>query len=617
LVKSNLKYSVLAALLIMVVALTGYQYGFRARVRPSPASVQTQRPGHVSAPALPSSHTRLAPPLVGATYMGDNWPMNFTNAFRRENVAADFARMRQDGFNAVVLLVPWGDFQPVFDPCCTYDERAFERMDFLIDRAREAGLDVVLRIGYGWTFHPDAGDVGVRTHRLLNDVHVRQAFLAYVARGGELARKHANVRLSFLTWEDLILYSIDGDGRGDFRQFVASLPEHDPLRSLGIDANVPPQRRDAAGVTMFNAYWDWLLMQKIFKPAAERIPNLSYEARIDSEALPKRDATGKVVYEWLGHESTYRPPGADTIALYWAPFWGAENQGEQLDAKRSLHLLGALLDKVRQHRGSLPMFIDQFNVIDNTFGFEHNASLQPAALPAFMDGADCVMRKAGVFGYAYWTTRDYAESPLYNPSFSYGLDGWNLVAADGAAPESRLIKQASGDFDLRMRQGDRLRQTIPKSRGRLPTTSSDGRLSAHVCLSARSGGRAVVEVSAGAAPVRLQLGGDSSHRVCNKIPTQSRSGTELDLEIHDISGTAVLTNVMLYDRIQHGGLYKFDGEDGVLLPSMRKLNLRFAKVGTTSVSLHREPEGDSSARTHKEEPVRDGDVREPCEPRQD
>ena len=89
--------------------------------------------------------------------MGDNWPKNFINVFRREDVASDYAKLRADGFNAVVRLVSWGDFQPVFDRCCRYDERAFERLGFLIDQARAAGLDVVLRIGYGWTFQPDAG----------------------------------------------------------------------------------------------------------------------------------------------------------------------------------------------------------------------------------------------------------------------------------------------------------------------------------------------------------------------------------------------------------------------------------------------------------------------------
>lgn len=561
----------LTVALVVIAALSGYQLGRRTASKPRAAQPQ------LLAQSVPANITRRDPPLVGATYMGDNWPKNFINAFRRENVTKDFARIRGDGFNAVVLLVSWGDFQPVFDPCCTYDERAFARLEFLIDRAREAGLDVVLRIGYGWTFHPDAGDVGARIQRLLNDVNARQAFLAYVARVGELARKHANVRLSFLSWEDLILHTIDGDGREDFRQFIDSLPVGDPLRASAASTPELPQR-DGPRVALFNAYWDWLLMQKIFKPAAARIPNLTYEARIDSEPLPKRDAAGRVEYEWIGHESTYHPPGADAIALYWAPFWGAQNRGEQLDAGQALGLFNSLLTKVRQHSGGLPMFIDQLNVIDNTLGFEHNATLQPTALPAFTDGAYCAMREADVFGYAYWTTQDYAESPLYNPSFSYKLDGWNLATGDGSTPESHLQAMSTGDFDLRLSPGDRLTQKIPARRGRLPTTSNDGVLSARVCLSERSGERAIVEVSAGDAPVRLQLGaGSSPARVCGKIQTQSRNGSELDLEIHDVSGTTALTHVMLYDHVQQGGLYGFDGDQGVLLAPIRKLNRRFAQ----------------------------------------
>ncbi|MBS0557951.1 MAG: hypothetical protein JSR27_11110 [Proteobacteria bacterium] len=521
-------------------------------------------------------HTRLSPPLVGATYMGGNWSKNFINGFRRENVPANFAQLREDGFNAVVLLVSWGDFQPVFDPCCTYDERAFDRLEFLIEQAREAGLDVVLRIGYGWTFQPDAGEVGARIHRLLNDDKVRAAFFAYVSRLGEVERRHANVRLAFLSWEDLILHTIDGDGRKDFRQFIDSLPADDPLRASAASTPELP-RRDGPRVALFNAYWDWLLMHKIFEPSAKRIPHLTFEARIDSEPSPHPGTNGKVEYEWIGHESTYRPPGADTIALYWAPFWGAQNQGEQLDAKQSLQLFRALLDKVREHSGSLPMFIDQLNVIDNTLGFERNATLQAAALPEFMDGAFCAMRNTGVFGYAYWTTRDYAESPLYNPSFSYGLDGWHLAAADGA-PALHLLRQDSGDFDLRLTPGDVLSQAIASSRGRLPGIEPN--LPATVCVTGDTHAPAVLEASVDAAPVRLDFSATGTQRVCSLIATHARDNG-VRLALRGVRGSADLRHVELFDHVQLGGLYAPDGKPESLLPELRKLNQRFAGMPGT------------------------------------
>src|SRR6478736_8102747 len=98
--------------------------------------------------------TATAPPLVGVHYFGTAWPMNFIGGFRRASVPGDFRRIAGDGFNSVVLLVSWGDFQPVTSPCCQYDERAWERLHFLLEQARLAKLQVVLRVGCACTFHP-------------------------------------------------------------------------------------------------------------------------------------------------------------------------------------------------------------------------------------------------------------------------------------------------------------------------------------------------------------------------------------------------------------------------------------------------------------------------------
>jgi len=550
--------------LMALAAVAGYEYG-RDRAVPG-----ANRQAGAAAQARVAS-TRLTPPLAGATYMGGHWPKNFINAFRREQVAADFARLRADGFNAVVLLVSWGDFQPVFDPCCRHDERAFERLEYLLDRAAEAQLDVVLRVGYGWTFHPDAGDVGTRTQRLLNESAVREAFGVYADRVAALARKHANVRLTLLSWEDLWLHAIDPAGRIDFERFLATLPDG-AAKNAAAGRSVPAQGGDDP--TLFNAYWDWLMMQQVFEPLVRRLPNLSYEARIDREPLFKADAAGaKSIAAWIGHETTYRPPGADVIALYWAPFWGARNEGETLDAGQSLRLFGRLLDDVRDHSGGLPMFIDQLNIIDNTLGFERNATLQPSAYAAFTSGALCAMRKAEVFGYAYWTSSDYAESPLYNPAFAYGMDGWTLATADGTPAARRLQERPSGDFDLRLLAGDRLSQIIPARRGRFPGRRDQGPLPARICITPRAPSTAEIEATAGAAPVHLALAGAAA-RTCADIAT-APAGDNLELSLRLLAGSADLTDVMLFDHVQQGGLHGFGGEDGVLLGPLRSLNRDF------------------------------------------
>src|SRR3546814_7320151 len=91
------------------------------------------------------------------------------------------------------------------------------------------------------------------------------------------------------------------------------------------------------------------------------------------------------------------------------------------------------------------------------------------------------MRAHDVHGYAYWTTHNYAESPLYNPAFGYRLDGWSLQTHDGSNAQMRLHATARGDFELQLQPGDVLLQAIPARRGRLPR--SGDALDDRVCRS--------------------------------------------------------------------------------------------------------------------------------------
>lgn len=373
-------------------------------------------------PHATDSVTRIDPPLVAAHYFGRHWPKNFINAFRYEHVAEDFAQLRADGFNAVVLLVAWGDFQPTVDPCCDYDERAFQRMHYLIDAARDAGLEAVLRVGYAWSFHPDAGNLHARQAGLLNEQPIRDAFLEFVGRLGAEMHRHPNLRLSFMSWEDQELHQIMDSAQDDFNEFLDTLPPDDPLRSLLPEELRFPTKNDPSA-PLFHRYRGYLLMEKIMRPAVHLLHPLSYEVRVDRDPLPLTRPDGSTTYQGISHEHTYQPPGADVLTIYWAPFWGAQNQGEELSADLALRLFRHLLAEVNEHSGHLPIFIDQFNVIDNTVGAEQNAVLRNADLASFMQGAHCAMRKAGVFGCGYWTVRNYAESPLFNPSFNYGLEG--------------------------------------------------------------------------------------------------------------------------------------------------------------------------------------------------
>lgn len=539
-------------------ALAGLVFlGLLAGCRPEPPVAPAAPVDDTAAAKVPQRH-------VAAHWFGRQWPKNFLPGFRREHVPGDFAQLKADGFDTVILLVPWGDFQPVFDPCCSYDERAFERLRFLVDEAEKAGLKVMLRLGYGWSFHPQAGDIGVRQQRVLNEAPVREAFFAFLQRVSRETRGREHVVLSFMSWEDLWLRRVDESAREDWQAFLATLPA-----DARGDGTLPDPTADARH---FHGFWDWLLVERFIEPATALFPALSLEVRVDSDPRFEPGPDGQpVVAEWIDHAGMAALPEGLPLTLYWAPFWGALNQGEQLPASRSLALFDAMLGKFDQPGRAL--FIDQFNFVDNTPGYENNAVLRPEEVPAFLHAAVCTMAARDVMGYGVWTTRDYAESPLHNPAFGYGLEGWSLERASGAAPEDALEPQPGGDFLLAFEAGDRLSQAVPARHGRLPQAGDA--LADQVCVEAEVREPGTLSVRAGGEPVALAFDARGVQRRCAAIAPAPGQGV-LAFDIAAASGRFGLRDAQLFDHVQYGGLYDLHGQPGPLLDPLRRMNRDFA-----------------------------------------
>lgn len=510
---------------------------------------------------------RPAPPIRATHWFGDHWAKNLVNAFRREDVAGQFATLREDGFDTVILVVSWADFQPVFDPCCAFDERAFERLRFLLDEAERQQLRVMLRIGYAWGFHPDSPPTLVRVHRLMNEATTRDAFLRFVERLGGTIAGRPHVSMSFMSWEDQWLRRIEPAAAADYARFVASLPAAERPADT---ARLP--RPDDDSAALFHRYWDWLMIEALLAPAQQWIPNLGYEVRIDKEPVWRVDADGtRSVERWIDHRTMYRQPGDLPLVLYWAPYWGAQNTGERLRAAQSLDLLDGMLAEARSWSGDRESFIDQFNLIDNTPGHEHNAILPDDQIAPFLRGAVCMLKDHRVLGIGLWTGRDYAESPLYNPSFAYGLEGWTLVDASGqAVPEAAaLVLEAGQDPQLALRAGQRLGQSFGIERGRLP--HRDDRPD-QACVDATSAAGATLRVRAGAGePATLALPPGHAGRACTAIDSHPQA-ERLDLELAAIDGEATLRGVWLFDHVQDGGMRTVDNGPGRHLDAFRTFN---------------------------------------------
>ena len=215
-------------------------------------------------------------------------------------------------------------------------------------------------------------------------------------------------------------------------------------------------------------------------------------------------------------------------------------------------------------------------MVDNTLGYERNAVIAPAELDDFLREAPCILERNGVVGYGYWTTRDYRESPLHNPSFSFGLEGWTLTPATDRPPTAALLTLPSGDIELQLSAGDVLEQTTTTAFGRLPTHTDT--FPDQVCLEAAPGSVGSLAISAGApeTPAYLHFNPTGRTQHCAEIRAVP-AADRLTLRIVAEPGSNVrLRDVWFFDHTQSGGLYDADGNTGPLHDSLVRFNQAFA-----------------------------------------
>ncbi len=88
--------------------------------------------------------------LRAVHYFADAGIAKFWTAFAGAPSPPISSGSANDGFDTIILVVPWASFQPTIDPPCTSFVH-LERLRWLIRQATENGLKVALRLGYLWS----------------------------------------------------------------------------------------------------------------------------------------------------------------------------------------------------------------------------------------------------------------------------------------------------------------------------------------------------------------------------------------------------------------------------------------------------------------------------------
>ncbi len=500
-----------------------------------------------------SSSAVSAAKVIAVHYSGPVFAPALWGYVNPGRIEADFARIRADGFNTVIVVVPWIGFQPHIESV-QWSERHFALLRSMLEAAKKNELGVALRLGY-------AHDLSVtarlshkdRVFDLGRDSAARRGWFDFLRKVHASVSGHPSFRFAFISWEDFSLLDLPQQSLAARTGAAHRLGYTD---AAGIVRPVPASQSGDA--ERFYRFWDrWL--SNIYEKSADIFPGLSMEVRVDCEPV----ATAR---RYLCHEDTFDLGGRDVPAvLYYSPAWGAENRGDEATAAQALGRFRHLLDRVRTHTKH-PLFIDQFNFVDNTPGFERNTRIRPDELTAFLEQAASLLETQSS-GYGLWTLADVPANVIANGSFELGFNGWKREG------KITLIKSPGVQGNqVQLAAGAELSHKLPPN----IWAKYDRDIFASTVLAGTFPARLSIEV------FRPRYGLLYRRNVTLTAPGSLRF-TDLprtkvgdDLKLRVEKGMLVVDDLMLYNTVQENGIYDLNGRPHSFRDAVVAINRRLS-----------------------------------------
>lgn len=501
--------------------------------------------------------------VKSASYFADEWPINFWNC-EMDSLEADMEQIRKDGFNSIILVIPWREFQPTVSPV-TYNEYAFNKLDEVMKAAEQADLEVYTRIGYIRDFYDDAeDDILDRFYQLLGNSKYQDAWYDYVKQMHSSLCGYDNFKGGFITWEDFwdvlgICDETSKEIRKENAEFIGyqeyiknnqSLDDYNNTYATSYVSynEIPvPLRTEPAMETMYRFYDEFL--NSLLAKSQEYFSDLSMEVRMDWDVVYNTDgSTG-----YYNHASTYTCENADyTVTMYGIPM-GFENNGERVTYIEAMEKTEFILQELKKRNDQKSVYIDQFIFADNTPEFKNNAQIKESDMNLYLENvADILLENAE--GYGIWTYRNYRGNMIYNSQFALDGVGWNVSG------EVSFTKE-KGTNVCAMKSGGVVSQEISDNRNYFD--SSEYTLSLDV-----------VDVSK-AGNLTLTVGNYSKTVYVNEsgeIEIKVPKNDSFDLSIEATDCAVDIDNIRLYSHVQEGYLYDEDNNELQCVEGIRSLN---------------------------------------------
>lgn len=500
--------------------------------------------------------------VKSATYFADEWPINFWNS-ELDNLSDDMRQIKSDGFNSIILVIPWREFQPDINPI-RYNEHAFMVLDKIMKAADKENLEVFARIGYSWDYYNDVNENIVdRFCSLLYDDQAEKAWYDYVSRMYTELKQYDNFAEGFLTWEDFwnnlgICDDIEEKrverakqiGYGKWVQEVYGLKKYNTEYGTDYalyDQIAVPRRDEPAMYAMFEFYDDFLI--SILHESQKRFPNLSMEVRLDWDVTYNKE--GKV--EYYKHTDTFSCEESDfTATMYGIPM-GFENVGERVSYKEGLTKTEYILGQLQQQNDNKAIYVEQFIFADNTPAFKNNAQIKEDEIDDYLESVSGILLNY-TSGYGIWTYRNYRSNMIYNPQFALGKEGWQCEG-------DVQFMDYQGSMVCQLAADSAVLQEIPTIRNHFESESYRVSLNVRDVIQAGT-----LQIAVGNQIVEVDVKNDGL------VEFSVNKGEAFNFEIKCLKGKYLIDNISLYSQVQEGFLYDENGNELSCIESIRILN---------------------------------------------
>lgn len=509
--------------------------------------------------------------IKAAHYFSSSWPKTFWQEFERGQVDADLEQIKSDGFNTIILVLPWKGFELGFENDNTKSEpRMYQRLRFLLNKIEKKNLSYMLRLGFPHDFTPNAGvDLIPLCASMYENPRQQGKWLDYLQKIKNVTDEYDHNLLSVLiSWEDFwcphfVFPYLDENRRKELAQntgYAQWLMEKDETLLKILLGKNETKKTDITVPTKSDPtyfYYIEFIDQRfdalILSPAKSVFPQAAMEIRIDKD--PVTSTTAEKI--WVPHNLYFDE--VNHRGTYWAPFWGAENNGEKLSLERTLFNFEYFLKYVTNQGKSTNHVIEQFNFTDNTPYFPNNAVIEKTKVNDFLVAAVPLLKEYSQ-GYGVWAYRDYADNALFNASFEMGLDGWTTGG-------DVTIVGDDSSHELRINRDGFISQTFqPHERFILATAYQQ----LDLCLFASATGNMEIYVNNELEKLLTVDKGNNCFQLdANKFVTNQHTNFKL-VSKSDL----IVDEIILFGFVQKLGLYDETNQPGPYIKSIRDINVK-------------------------------------------